>query len=121
MPNIKVKIDVEVDGKSLDGYPVVRRLTVDELQSFKYEKATGGGYTLVPAAQLGEIQALILTADQPLTLRLDGQTDAGLVMNAGALVILMDVDIDAGAGVNNASLDNGSGNTALVKGLAGGT
>lgn len=121
MTTIKVRIEVEVDGVAPDGFPVTRRIEVDEIQSFAYEKVDGGGYEALPADKLDTIQALVLTADKAITLRLDGQSDAGIVLNAGGLMIVLDATIDAGAGASNAKLDNSSGSTANVKGVAGGT
>jgi hypothetical protein len=121
MSSIKVTINIELDAITLPGYPVIRRLEVDENQQFKYEKTSGGGFSALPLDQLGEIQALLLESDQQITLRLDGQSDAGIVLNPGGLIFLMDVDIDAGAGASNASVENASGSTANIKGIGAGT
>ena len=121
MSTFKVTVNVELDSRSLPGYPKIRRLEVDENQQFKYEKTTGAGFTAIPLDQLAEIQALLLESDQQVTVRLDGQTDAGIVLNPGGLLLLLDVDIDAGAGTSNASLENTSGSTANIQGLGGGT
>ena len=67
------------------------------------------------------IRDSIITANQQLTFRLDGQSDAGIVLNAGGLIALFNVDIDAGAGSSNASVNNNSGSTATITGIAGGT
>ena len=124
MPQLKVKIEVDYDGITLPGFPVIRRLELDEGQQFEYEKADDGDattFSALPADQIATIQALILQTDQVVTLRLDGQTDAGIVVNAGGLVLLFDVTIDAGAGASNAKVNNNSGATALLKGITGGT
>jgi len=121
MSTIKITVDVEVDSISLPGYPKIRRLEVDESQQFKYEKTSGAGFAAIPLDQLDEIQALLLESDQQVTVRLDGQSDAGIVLNAGGLLILLDTDIDAGAGASNASLENTSGSTATIKGIGVGT
>lgn len=121
MPNIKIRIEVEVDGRALSGFPLTRRLEVDETQAFGYEKSSAAGYAAIPADQLDVIKALILGTDQTITVRLDGQSDAGIVLNPGGLLIVLDAMIDAGAGASNAKLENTSGNTVNVKGIAGGT
>ena len=123
MPQVKITVLVEVDVRVLGGFPLVRRLEVDESQQFAYEKANDGDavtFSAMPTDQLAEIQALILQADQAVTLRLDNQSDAGIVVNAGGLVCLVDVDIDAGA-TTNAKVNNNSGVAANLKGVAGGT
>ena len=85
---------------------------VDEFQSFAYEKATGGGYETLPTTQIATLQALALVADQAVTLRLDGQSDAGIVLSAGGLLLVLDATIDASA-TTNVTLDNSSGSTAV--------
>ena len=120
MSTLEVTVSVKRDGLSVPGFPWIRRLEVDESQEFGVERATGGGYVALPTSEMGEVQVLALRSDKQVTLRLDGQSDAGIVINAGGLVLLMDVDIDAGASTN-ATLDNASGSTALVEGISGGT
>ncbi len=120
MPTLKITLSAELDGVQLPGYPKTRRLEVDESQSFSIEQVTGGGYSTLPIQQLGEVQALILEPDQAVTLRLDAQSDAGLEINKGGLIVLFDVTINAGASTN-ATIDNASGSTVKLVGIAGGT
>ena len=121
MATLKATLTLELNGVVLPNFPKVKRLTVAENQSFSHEEATGGGYVALPASELDEIQAMFLETDQQVTIRLDGQTDAGIVLNAGGMLLLFDVDIDAGAGASNASVDNASGSTVNLKGTIGGT
>lgn len=124
MSVLRVRIEVELDGAPVPGFPLVRRLQVDEAQVFAYEKANDGDavtFVAVPADQLAEVQGLVLRSDRQVTLRLDGQSDAGIVVNAGGVVVLLDVDVDAGAGAANAKLNNNSGAVAIVEGVAVGT
>ena len=121
---MKLTIIADIDGVPVSGFPLTKELSLDESQSFSYEEANDGDtttFSAVPADQLAEIQALIITANQQLTFRLDGQSDAGIVLNAGGLIALFNVDIDAGAGSSNASVNNNSGSTATITGIAGGT
>jgi hypothetical protein len=120
MPTLKVTIDAELDGVRVAGFPLVRRLTVDEAQSFDVTRATGGGFVALPTGELGELQVLVLQVDQAVTLRLDAQADAGIVINPGGVIALVDVDVDDGA-ATNATLSNASGSNVQAKGLVGGT
>jgi len=121
MPTIEVEVTVKRDGRPLEYLRTVRRIEVDEAQEFVYEKADGGGFVTLPVGELAEIQALVFqSVDQLTTLRLDGQSDAGIVLNAGGMVVIIDCDIDAAA-ATNALVDNSSGSVALLRGLAGGT
>jgi len=124
VPALRIVVTAELDGVPIKGFPWVRRLAIDEIQSFEYEQANHGDaitFSTVPADQLATIQALLLRPDKAVTLRLDGQTDAGIAINADGFVLLCDVTIDAGAGASNAKLNNNSGSTAIVQGTAVGT
>jgi len=125
MPTLEIDARLRRDGWFQNWIETIRRLQVDEIQEFgPYEKVDDGDgttFTAIPTGQLDEIQVLVLQAvDQQLTFRLDGQTDAGIVVNAGGTIILIDVDIDAAA-ATNVTVNNNSGSTALIRGVAGGT
>jgi hypothetical protein len=126
MPSIRIALSVEVDGQPVPGTPIVRRLTADEVQQFDFEKAGDADavtFTALPADQLAEIQMLLLQSDKLITLRLQNQSDAGLKINPGGVVFLLNVDIDAGAGALNAKINSNvaAGILAAIRGLAGGT
>ena len=116
-------LSVELDGLPVSGFPLDRRLLVDEASAIDYRKAVDGAgtYVGVPLDLLPTIQALVLRADRALTLRLNGQSDAGVLINAGGVVVLFDVTVNAGAGAANAKVNNVSGATAFVQGVGGGT
>lgn len=120
---LKVTVTVEKDGKPLDGFPVVRRYSADEVQGFEYEEPNDGDavtFSAIPTAQLATIKALVLRTDRQITLRVDGQTDAGLVLDADALLVVIGATIDAAA-ATNLMVNNNSGGTAVLEGMAGGT
>ncbi len=120
MPVYEVTVQIKKDGEPVSGFPVTRRLETAEGQSFDHEKVSGGGYVALPTGEMDELNLFLVRADQQVTIRLDGQTDAGIVLNAGGLLLIVDADIDAGDSTN-ATVDNSSGSTANIKGLAGGT
>ena len=121
MPTVEIVVSAKVDGQYVPGFPLTKRIECDEAQTFDYEKATGGGYAALPTGELAEIQVLIVRPmSQQVTLRLDAQSDAGIIVNAGGFAILCDVDIDAGA-ATNATIDNSSSSTTSVRGVAAGT
>lgn len=117
---LDVTVIIKRNGRDVTGFPYQKRMVIDELQQFSYEKSTGGGYETLPTTQIAAVQALVLTADQSITLRLDGQSDAGIPLNAGGLLLVLDSNLDAGTSTN-ATLDNSSGSTAIVTGLGAGT
>ena len=117
---LDITVSVKRNGQDVPGFPYRHRVLVDEVQTFSYEKADGGGYVSLPIAEVASVSALILTADQALTVRLDGQSDAGIPLTANGLLLVIGGPIDAGASTN-ATIDNSSGSTAVVKGLGAGT
>ena len=117
---LDVTVIIKRNGRDVTGFPYQKRMVIDELQQFSYEKATSGGYETLPTTQIAAVQALVLTADQSITLRLDGQSDAGIPLNAGGLLLVLDSNLDAGVSTN-ATLDNNSGSTANITGLGAGT
>jgi hypothetical protein len=124
MAKMEIKVTAEIDGRPVPGTPYRRVVDVDESQVFSYEEPDDGEgttFSVIPMAQLDTINNLLVKPDQAVTIRLDGQTDAGIVLAAGGLLLVVDGTIDAGAGSSNASLNNNSGSTALVKGGGGGT
>ncbi|MFA5234448.1 MAG: hypothetical protein WC390_08630 [Sulfurimonas sp.] len=119
MSAIKITIDCELDGQRLPGYPLSRRIAVDESTQFSAARTTGGGYVSIPISDLAALKALILTADQAITLRLDAQSDAGIELNAGGILAIIDATIDAGASTN-ATVSNASGSDVQLEGVAAG-
>ena len=124
MPSIKMVIAVEIDGVSLPGFPLTRRLETTEAQALNISKANDGVgvYVTLPTVdQLPIINALVVQAiDQAITLRLNNQSDAGITLNAGGLIAIIDAVINSGA-TTNAKVNNASGSNALVRGVAAGT
>ena len=125
MPSIKIVVDVEIDGVKIPGYPLTRRISTDEVQHFDFEEAADNDsttYSALPTAQIASVQALVLRPlEQPITLRLDAQTDAGIIINAGGLIVIVDATIDAGA-ATNATVNNPDASAlSRLKGFAAGT
>ncbi len=123
MPTLKATVNLELNGVSISGYPVVKRLELDESQEFRYEKVDdtdGVTFIAMPTGQIDSIQAIAIQADQQLTFRFDGQTDAGILLNAGGLILIIDATIDAAA-ATNATVNNNVQPTANITGIAAGT
>lgn len=118
---ILVSIKDAATGQEVFGTPLTHRITCDETTGpMTYERPTGGGYVAVPTSVLDEVQLLVLRPDTPMTFRLDGQTDAGLVIQANGFLVAVNVDIDAAA-ATNVTGDNSAGTTAVVQAFAAGT
>lgn len=121
MPQVlELNISAKLNGKPIQGFPYYRRIQVDEAQQFTTEQANGIGYTTLPITSIDTVQALVLTPSQPVTVRFAGQSDAGLSLAIGGLLIIIDGSI-TGSASTNVTINNTSGNTAILDGLAGGT
>lgn len=116
---VKVTVLVEVDGVPLDGFPMVRRLTLDQLQQFAYQQATGLSNVVIPVDKIANVKAILVRADQAIKVHLD--SDGGIELSQNGLLLVLDATINAGAGVANAKADNTSGSTANIEGFGGGT
>lgn len=121
---LRLVVQLEQDGQPLAGFPITRRLQVDETAVFAIEKdGTGDAtYSALPTSALDAINFFVLQTDKAVVLRLDGQSDAGLMLNPGAVVLVCDAQIDFGANTN-ATVNNSAaaGTIAALRGLAGGT
>ena len=120
MATIKVKITVEVDGHKMTGFdPLVRTIETDELSVIRNDQATGAGYTAL-SDQIADIKVLAVKASQPVTIRLNAQSDAGIDLNAGGALVIVDAALDSAA-ATNVTAENISGFTAKTTTIAGGT
>ncbi len=120
MPVYKTTLIIERDGVVVQSYPKVRTVSVNEAQSFDYEKADDGDSTTfssIPISALDAIQFLTLEADQELTFRFNGQTDAGVLVKAGGNLVMVNCNIDPAS----VTVNNNSGEVAQIKGIAAGT
>ena len=124
MATFEFTISIKRDGVELSGLPLTRRLELTEDESFNHAKADDGNSTTFlafTAAQIAEVRAMLFRGDGETTLRLDGQSDAGIVVQKDGFVLLVGVDIDAGAGASNASANNDTGAAVQLEGfIAGG-
>lgn len=124
MPSYRLRIELEKNGHMVDGFPLVRRLDTDEAQPFDYQEAADNDtttFSAVPTGQLATVQLLVVRADLPTTYRLDGQSDAGIVLGADGILLIFGATIDAGA-ATNVTVNNPHASTAAqVLGEAGGT
>lgn len=97
--------------------PFVRRREFDQLCAVAYTQASGGGYVAAPITNVTTIEALILSVDQPVTVRLAGQTDAGTQVSAGGILVFFPTSIDNSGG-DGVKVNNASGSTVHVRGVA---
>lgn len=97
---MKVTVLVEVDGHVVSGFPLVQRVAADQIlpwspfvQAPDDPEAEPPVYTPLPTPTLAGLKALVLRPDGPITVRFAAQTDAGLPLEAGSLLILLGCDV----------------------------
>lgn len=114
MPVLRTVIVVEVDGVPLPGFPIAKRITLDDGVQFDFGQVTGGGAIALPLGKVDTtLKALIVRPDQQVTI-----ATGALVLNAGGFIVIVDGALGTGA---QATVANASGATAQVKGFGGGT
>ena len=84
-----------MNGRDVAGFPYQNAWWSMNSNPSPTKKQLVEGYETLPTTQIATLQALALVADQALTVRLDGQSDAGIVLSAGGLLLLLDITADA--------------------------
>lgn len=126
MPTLEVTVQVKIDGMPVAGFPLSRRVSADESQSFAVEipvhGSTGEG-TIIPLNFLDSVQSLVLTTDRTITVALNGglpsQGFGCPTVSAGGLLIILNGELGNGSSAN--SINNLSGATANIRGIGAGT
>jgi hypothetical protein len=111
VPVLRLHVDADVKNLIMSAIPYTRRVEFAEAIAFDYTQATGAAFVTVPFAPITSIQALVLRADKDVTVRLNGQSDAGIPLKAGGILIVYDANNMTGAQVQNQS-----GSTASIDG-----
>lgn len=120
MPTLEATLLLKQDGVDVPGFPVTRRLFVVTTES-------DNDGTLPPDAAFHPFGGLaptqnvsfIQTLDQAVTVRLNGQSDAGIVLNAGGLLLVFGGTLNFGT-AGNLTVKNASGITTAIQVLVGG-
>ncbi len=113
---IELTLSLKVDGILYPNFPLIRRLQVDQLIPLGFTQRAGEGYTSL-ATQLTTLQAAIITTDQPLSFRVNNQSQS-IPVNAGGLLCFFDTTIDI---VTLLSVLNAGTENAQMNGLSGGS
>jgi hypothetical protein len=116
MATLKVSIDIELNGVRVQGFPMVRRVDLTEVQNFNVIRATAGGYVALPLGELTTLQALLLTSDKALSVQLGATEEADITLASDGLILI----IDGSNTASNAKASNASGVNAQIEGLGGG-
>lgn len=125
MPSIQIVIQAEIDGHPVPNSPFIQVFDIDEFQSINVQKGVDlpGAYGVVPGADaFTVVQALLLAnPNAEVIYRFNGQSDAGLVVQAGGLVLICNTNLTAGA-LTNVTVNNSQTNSpATISGFVAGS
>jgi hypothetical protein len=117
MANVKVTLNVEVDGEPVQGFPMVRRFEPVDKASFDATLANNAAFVAIPAA--GEIAATQFLLFRPvgalMSIKLAGD-GTGVALNKGGFVLVVD-----SSGFTGTTVQNTSGAGAKAQGILAGT
>lgn len=121
MPVIEVIVSIKQDGVEIFSTPLHRRVTVAEASGpFISTMLASASYVALPPSVLGEVDMLLI---QPIetqtTVRLDAQTDKGIIIQPGGILLLLDGYIVAGTSTNVKLFNNNV--DVNIRGIVGGT
>lgn len=122
MPTLEIEVTLRLNGKLLDGFPLIHRRTVNEFQLLQVIKANDGVgvYATIPTLNaLSEIDALLLSPDTAMGILFNGNSGTGFTIQPGGMVLLFDVVVNSGASTN-VKVNNNSGGNLNVTGFAAG-
>ena len=119
MPVIGLDLVVELDGRPLDLSPLIRNYYVTDARLFSFHLDDFAGYeTDLPMTDgLSLISVVAFQSTETITVRVNGQSDGGILVNAGGLVVLGQTHLTATPLV---SILNVSGRQAQIRGVVGG-
>lgn len=109
MAVLRLAVNAEVVNVSIPEFPFVVRRDYGEAAGFEYDQADGSGPVAIPTSQIGTLKTLALTVDKAVTVSL-----GDIVLEPGGLVLIY-------GGVPATSpptVDNASGDTAKIRGVA---
>lgn len=123
MPGWEIIIQVKKDGVDLAGFPFRRTIETNEGSDFNIVKANGDSVPVpFPGLISGTaLQLFVASSDQPVTLVPGGlvAADGKIVMLAGGLVLMFNVNEQAGSG-DQVEIQNAGSTAANLKGAWGG-
>lgn len=118
MPTLEATIILKQDGVDVPGFPITSRMSVLDIRSADESFGFGGGFVSFQSWPVVSVVA-IQSSEQVLTLRLNGQSDAGILVNPGGVVVLFNVGLTDGL-TTNVKIQNATTEFAQVKSVFGG-
>jgi hypothetical protein len=118
MPQVQIIIEASIDGHPLPGSPYIQQsAVVTQVQAISVQKGVDlpNVFATIPTVDAFEdiYILLLLNPDAQLVYRFQGQTDAGVVVPAGGMILISGAMLDSGAGTN-VLVNNSNSNTAAT-------
>lgn len=125
MAEVRVTLNIAVDGNPLPDMPIVKTVQVAEAAQINNLIASADNNTTsyhgIAAAEMPTMSVFFLTADQAMNYKINGSATA-LPMNAGSLVLFISSNLAQGTPANNVTFNNPAATTASnLSGLVAGT
>ena len=114
---LELTLSLKMDGLAYPGFPLSRRLLVDEVVPLGFEQDAGVGYSSLTAL-LTLLGVAVLTTDQSLSVRLNNQSTGSIPLNPGGLLVIFDGALNT---IPFLSVLNSGETNANMNGLLGGT
>lgn len=118
---IELHVALDVDGVPVPGYPLRRTLALGSLHPFAPipREAELTVFRPGPAEQLHKLTLLAVQPDQDVTVRLAAQSDHGIPVKAGGLLLLFAAGLCQDPRLN-VTIRNDSDAVAYINGATGG-
>lgn len=123
---VVIVVEADVDGTPIPGSPFMVPVTSRALaQAFSVKKTQDlpGSYAQIPVVDaIAVIEALILSNPAAkMKYRFQGQSDAGLAMDAGGIVVLAKTQLNDGKTTNVKASNSDTGSSEVIEGFVAGS
>ena len=124
MSEVRITLEIEVDGTVLPNHPIIRRYSTNEVESIgNYTVAANNDTTTfngLPMATMPALNIALIQTDQALNININQLTKFAL--NANGYILLVGVNLAQATATNNITINNPAAATAAnVTGLVAGT
>jgi len=115
MPVVTVRLFAELDGRPIEDLPLTHTWAAPSVRAFSFIVDDAAAYQLAEVTALDTWLALVFYTSQAITVRLNGQNDAGIPLKAGGVIAIVGTRIDT---YTPWTILNNSGQRAIIRGVA---
>ena len=122
MAELVLFVDLLVNGIPADGFPYSHRVEVENLENFTpCIQPLTLDYVPLPILEIFDLQALVVTAQREICLRINGQQDGQITLHPGGVLVLFDVDVMDSPQTNATIYNKGDLGATLISGFGAGS